>query len=57
MTNWYYYDQWEDVKYPYALTLAESSGINQLPSPSSNVNLLTELCHPPIFITSSSQYF
>ena len=40
----------------YQIPLCQiSSGSTQLPSPSSNVNLLTELCHP-IFITSS-QYF
>ena len=38
------------------LTLAGSSGSTQIAPPSSNVNLLTELCHS-IFISSSSQYF
>ena len=39
-----------------SLNLAGSSGSSQMAPPSSNVNLLTELCHS-IFITSSSQYF
>ena len=38
------------------ISLAESSDSTQIAPSSSNMNLLTELCHS-IFITSSSQYF
>ena len=43
-------------RYQIPLTLTGSSGSTQIAPPSSNVNLLTELCHS-IFISSSSQYF